>query len=46
MSLPIVVATAVPLIAPMKLRKAAIIIATLGFKALVEIEVAIALAVS
>jgi hypothetical protein len=45
-SLPIVAATAVPLKAPKKFKQAAMRIAVLGESALVEIDVAIALAVS
>ena len=43
---PIVLATPVLYIAPKKFKKAAIMIAVLGFKALVDTDVAIALAVS
>ena len=46
MSPPIVLATPVLYIAPKKFKKAAIMIAVLGFKALVDTDVAIALAVS
>ncbi len=46
MFFPIVAATAVPLSAPKKFRVAAIMMALRGDKALVETEVAIALAVS